>query len=697
MIGEPSQVLAGLDDEQQVVATSVHGPVVVLAGAGTGKTRAITHRMAYAVATGAHEARRSLAVTFTTRAAGEMRVRLRELGVEGAQVRTFHGAALRQLRYFWPRLSGQTFPDVLPSKARLLAEAASKSGIATNAAVIRDLASDIEWSKVSELAARDLLTDPRAATRQWSMDLADVMKIYANYDELKSARGFLDFEDVLLVTVGALQTRPDILDEVHSAYRWFTVDEFQDVNPLQHRLLTLWRGDRDDVCAVGDVSQTIYSFTGASADYLVNFRTEFPDATEVRLVNCYRCTPEIVSKANAVIVQAHSRAAVTLRSMREPGVEPTVQSYSDEVAEATAVAETISTHLRNGISARDIAVLFRMNAQSADLEAALSARGIAVVMRGAERFFDRPEVREGVTRIRGAARAGGATGVLGDEVRGILSAAGWAAERPQGSGAVRERWESLAALVTLADENPQWDLPAFVTELDHRSEAQHAPAADAVTLSSLHSAKGLEWQVVFIVGCSDGLLPLSNADSPDEIEEERRLLYVGMTRAKSYLHLSWARARQPGGRENREFSKFLVTLRDSTGQIADGLDGDQSRGSVHRGSGRARTERKKRGPAMCRTCGKGLVTAPERSLGRCRTCPSTYDPDQFEQLKRWRLREATEREVPAFVVFTDATLLAIVEQLPASLEQLAAIPGIGPAKLELYGPTLLELLGDPTR
>ena len=697
MIGEPSQVLAGLDDEQQVVATSVHGPVAVLAGAGTGKTRAITHRMAYAVATGAHEARRSLAVTFTTRAAGEMRVRLRELGVEGAQVRTFHGAALRQLRYFWPRLSGQTFPDVLPSKARLLAEAASKSGIATNAAVIRDLASDIEWSKVSELAARDLLTDPRAATRQWSMDLADVMKIYAAYDELKSARALLDFEDVLLVTVGALQTRPDILDEVHSAYRWFTVDEFQDVNPLQHRLLTLWRGDRDEVCAVGDVSQTIYSFTGASADYLVNFRTEFPDATEVRLVNCYRCTPEIVSKANAVIVQAHSRAAVTLRSMREPGVEPTVQSYPDEVAEATAVAESISTHLRNGISARDIAVLFRMNAQSADLEAALSARGIAVVMRGAERFFDRPEVREGVTRIRGAARAGGASGVLGDEVRGILSAAGWAAERPQGSGAVRERWESLAALVTLADENPQWDLTAFVTELDHRSEAQHAPAADAVTLSSLHSAKGLEWQVVFIVGCSDGLLPLSNADSPDEIEEERRLLYVGMTRAKSYLHLSWARARQPGGRENREFSKFLVTLRDSTGQIADGLDGDQSRGSVHRGSGRARTERKKRGPAMCRTCGKGLVTAPERSLGRCRTCPSTYDPEQFEQLKRWRLRQATEREVPAFVVFTDATLLAIVEQLPASLEQLAAIPGIGPAKLELYGPTLLELLGDPTR
>ena len=695
-MGEPGEVLAGLDDEQQVVATSVHGPVVVLAGAGTGKTRAITHRMAYAVATGAHEARRSLAVTFTTRAAGEMRVRLRELGVEGAQVRTFHGAALRQLRYFWPRLSGQPFPEVLPSKARLLAEAASKSGITTNAAVIRDLASDIEWSKVSELAARDLLTDPRAAAHQWSLDLADVMKVYAAYDDLKSARGLLDFEDVLLVTVGALQTRPDILDEVHSAYRWFTVDEFQDVNPLQHRLLTLWRGDRDEVCAVGDVSQTIYSFTGASADYLVNFRTEFPDATEVRLVNCYRCTPQIVERANSVIAQAHSRAAVILRSMREPGVEPVVASHPDEVAEATAVAESISVHLRNGISARDIAVLFRMNAQSADLEAALSARGIPVVMRGAERFFDRPEVREGVTRIRGAARGGGDTGVLGDEVRGILSAAGWAAERPQGSGAVRERWESLAALVTLADENPQLDLPAFVAELDNRAQAHHAPAADAVTLSSLHSAKGLEWQVVFLVGCSDGLLPLASADTPAQVEEERRLLYVGMTRAKSYLHLSWARARAPGGRENREFSRFLVEVGGPEGDFSDGFDGDRSGGRVRAGSGRVRTERKKRGPASCRTCGKSLVTAPERTLGRCRTCPSKYDPEQFEQLKRWRLMQATEREVPAFVIFTDATLLAIVEQLPTSLEQLSTISGIGPAKLELYGPTLLELLSDST-
>jgi DNA helicase-2/ATP-dependent DNA helicase PcrA len=296
-----ARILAGLDDEQRAVAEAVEGPVVVLAGAGTGKTRAITHRIAYGVETGAHDPRRSLAVTFTNRAAGEMRGRLRTLGVEGVQVRTFHAAALRQLRYFWPRLSGNVFPELIASKSRLVVEAARTAGLATNSALLRDLASDIEWAKVSQLDAEGLLTSPLAAGRNWSVDLAQFAKVFSAYDEIKHDRGLLDFEDVLLVTVGALTTRPDIADEIQSAYRWFTVDEYQDVNPLQHRLLTLWRGDRDDLCVVGDASQTIYSFTGARSEYLRTFRTEFPDATEVRLVRCYRCTPEIVSVANSVI------------------------------------------------------------------------------------------------------------------------------------------------------------------------------------------------------------------------------------------------------------------------------------------------------------------------------------------------------------------------------------------------------------
>ena len=679
--------LEGLDDEQRAVALAVHGPVVVLAGAGTGKTRAITHRIAYAVDTGEHEARRTLAVTFTSRAAGEMRARLRGLGVD-VSVRTFHAAALRQLRYFWPRLSASEFPELVASKARLVGEAAARSGISADAARIRDLASDIEWAKVSELGARDIVADPRAAGRDWSADVGEVARVYGEYEDIKANRGLLDFEDVLLVTVGALQTRPDIADEVRAAYRWFTVDEYQDVNPLQHRLLELWRGDREDVCVVGDASQTIYSFTGARADYLLDFATQFPGATEVRLVNCYRCAAPIVNLANSVIAQAPTPATLRLRAMRSEGPTPTIDVRDDDVDEAQGVADRVRGILDAGGSARDIAVLFRINAQSADLEEALSARGIPVVMRGVERFFDRPEIREAVTRLRGAARAGEATGALPEEVRSVLAAAGWTAEPPRGGGATRERWESLCALVTLADEHSGSTLADFVAELDRRSEAQHAPTADAVTLASLHSAKGLEWETVFIVGCSEGLLPLirSGGDEPDDVDEERRLFYVGITRARAGLHLSWARSRQPGGRASRSPSRFLVA---SDPQALAGSVGAK----VTRGTRAPRGERRQKGPARCRVCGKGLVTAPERTLGRCRTCPSDFDIERWEALKRWRLSVAKDRGVPAYVVFTDATLMAIVERQPSTLEELQEIPGIGPAKLDAYGALLLELIG----
>jgi DNA helicase-2/ATP-dependent DNA helicase PcrA len=679
-----ARILAGLDDEQRAVAEAVEGPVVVLAGAGTGKTRAITHRIAYGVETGAHDPRRSLAVTFTNRAAGEMRGRLRTLGVEGVQVRTFHAAALRQLRYFWPRLSGNAFPELIASKSRLVVEAARTAGLATNSALLRDLASDIEWAKVSQLDAEGLLTSPVAASRNWSVDLAQFAKVFSAYDEIKHDRGLLDFEDVLLVTVGALTTRPDIADEIQSAYRWFTVDEYQDVNPLQHRLLTLWRGDRDDLCVVGDASQTIYSFTGARSEYLRTFRTEFPDATEVRLVRCYRCTPEIVSVANSVI--SASPGALALVSQQPAGPEPTIESCADDPDEAMTVANRIRARIDSGIAPRDIAVLFRVNAQSAELETALADRGIPVVLRGVERFFDRPEVREGITRLRGAARAGGLTGPLADDVAAILTSAGWTPEAPRTSGAVRERWESLAALVALASEidaQVGGDLTAFIAELDHRAEVQHAPTADGVTLASLHSAKGLEWDSVYLVGCSEGLLPLSYAETPEAIEEERRLCYVGMTRAKNLLHMTWSRSRTPGGRASRSVSRFIAALDDSAPERS--TTGVMSRG-------KSRGERSRKGPANCRICGKGLVTAPERTIGRCRTCPSTYDEDVLDNLRRWRLHLSREKKAPAYVIFTDATLVALAEQMPTDEESLMEIPGIGPSKIDQYGEAVLSVL-----
>ncbi|MEI6363731.1 MAG: ATP-dependent DNA helicase UvrD2 [Actinomycetes bacterium] len=684
--------LAGLDDEQRAVAEALEGPVVVLAGAGTGKTRAITHRIAYGVATGAHDPRRTLAVTFTTRAAGEMRSRLRSLGVEGAQVRTFHAAALRQLRYFWPKLSGGTFPELLPSKARVVAEAARRCGLPTDAASVRDLSADLEWAKVNFLYGPALAEQAARVSRTLSGDGPVVAAALTAYEQIKTDRGLLDFEDVLLVTAGALAERPDIADAVRQTYRWFTVDEYQDVNPLQQRLLELWLGDRDDVCVVGDPHQTIYTFTGATPRYLETFRMTYPEATEVRLVRCYRCTPEIVALANGVIAKAPSdarapTAPLVLRSQRPAGPVPVVTAYADDVEEANSVARRARDYLAEGVAARDIGVLFRINAQSEVLEEAFAEAGVPVVLRGTERFFDRPEVREAVTRLRGAARSGADMGALGEEVRAVLSAAGWSAEAPRTTGAVRERWESLSALTTLADELAEGlgdSLSAFVVELDARAEVQHAPVADGVTLASMHAAKGLEWKVVFVVGCSEGLLPLQHAETPAQIEEERRLAYVAITRAADALHVSWARARQPGGRGHRSVSPFLID--------AGAVPAGDARGSVQRGRGKAKGERSRKGPARCRVCRKGLVTAEERTLGRCRSCPSNLNEDLLEALREWRLAESRERGVPAYVVFTDVTLVAIAEQQPTDDDALMEIPGIGPKKLDAYGPSVLDLV-----
>jgi DNA helicase-2/ATP-dependent DNA helicase PcrA len=296
-----------------------------------------------------------------------------------------------------------------------------------------------------------------------------------------------------------------------------------------------------------------------------------------------------------------------------------------------------------------------------------------------------------VTRLRGAARGGSTEGPLGEGVRAVLGSAGWAETAPRTAGAVRERWESLAALVTLADEladDLADSLPAFVSELDARAELQHAPVAAGVTLASIHAAKGLEWRVVFVVGCSDGLLPLQYADTPGQVEEERRLAYVALTRAADHLHLSWSRSRQPGGRGGRTPSRFLGEALAATGTTVDAASG----GVVRRGSGKARKEVSRKGPAKCRVCSKGLVTPQERTLGRCSGCPSSLDEDLLAELRDWRLRVSKQRRVPAFTVLTDTTLTAIAEQLPADSEALADIPGLGPMKLHAYGEAILALI-----
>ncbi|MFE0514734.1 ATP-dependent DNA helicase UvrD2 [Streptomyces sp. NPDC058964] len=699
-------VLEGLDPEQREVATALHGPVCVLAGAGTGKTRAITHRIAYGVRAGILHPSSVLAVTFTNRAAGEMRGRLRQLGAQGVQARTFHSAALRQLQYFWPKAIGGSMPRLVDRKIQLVADAAAACRIRLDRGELRDVTAEIEWSKVTQTVPADYALAAMKAGREAPRDPAEIAQLYSVYEDLKRDRAVIDFEDVLLLTVAVLQDRHDIAEQVRSQYQHFVVDEYQDVSPLQQRLLELWLGDRDSLCVVGDASQTIYSFTGATPDHLLDFRTRHPGATVVKLVRDYRSTPQVVHLANGLLAQARGRAAdhrLELISQRSPGPDPVHTEYTDEPAEAEGAARRIRELIDSGVPAAEIAILFRTNSQSETYEQALADAGVPYQLRGTERFFDRPEVRKASVALRGAARFGGNDSLLDDavtlpsQVRAVLSGEGWTPEPPAGSGAVRERWESLAALVNLAHDfaatRPEATLSDFVAELDERANAQHAPTVQGVTLASLHSAKGLEWDVVFLVGVAEGMMPITYAKTDEQIEEERRLLYVGVTRARERLHVSWSLSRAPGGRPNRRPSRFLDGLRPgstaTTGRSAAGTSGGVERGF---GSGpTAAPRRTQRTPARCRVCGRTLTDAGEMKLMRCEDCPTDMDEGLYERLREWRAEQARRSGQPAFCVFTDKTLMAIAEAVPDDDGELARIPGVGARKLNRYGAEVLAI------
>ncbi|MCU1593554.1 MAG: putative ATP-dependent helicase [Frankiales bacterium] len=671
----PEALLDALDPEQREAAAAVSGPVCILAGAGTGKTRTITHRAAYAVQTGAVPAGALLAVTFTARAAGEMRTRLRQLGADGVQARTFHAAAMKQLAYFWPKAVGGAPPQLLTNKFQMVANAAARARLRPGTSEIRDLLSELEWasctltSPESYVAAATGRTPPFAA--------ADVAAVYAAYRDLKTAQGVADFDDMLMYTAGILEEHADVAQEFRSRYRSFVVDEYQDVTPLQQRLLDAWLGDRDDLCVVGDAQQTIYSFTGATPSHLLGFRTRFPAATVVKLVRDYRSTPQVVELANGVLRAVPDK--LELRAQRAPGPDPAFSEHADEQAEAAFVAAQCKRLVTSEVKAGEIAILYRINAQSAAYEAALSNLDVPYVIRGGERFFDRPEVRQAIVLLRGQARAvDDLPSELPDAVASVLAVAGWTAEPPSSSGAVREKWESLAALHRLSLDHATLSLQEFVAELEERAAAQHAPSVDGVTLASLHAAKGLEWDAVFLVGLVDGTLPLVHADTPAQVEEERRLLYVGVTRAREHLSLTWALARSPGGRASRRPSRFL-----------DGL-----LGGVVSQAPAPRVPRASRGsaPVTCRICSTVLNAAVDKKLGRCASCPSDRDEALFEALRDWRAGRARELGQPAYCVFTDATLAAIAEQKPADVSGLVRIPGIGQAKLDKFGTDVLALV-----
>jgi DNA helicase II / ATP-dependent DNA helicase PcrA len=690
-LGDADRLLEVLDPEQREAAVALRGPVRVLAGAGTGKTRAITHRIAYGVATGVYNPTQVLAVTFTTRAAGEMRTRLRQLGASGVQARTFHSAALRQARYFWPKVYGGELPQLMDSKLPIVGSAARRNRVDTSPATLRDLAGEIEWAKVSNVRPDDY---PRVATAKGretaAADAATVARVFASYEEAKREAGRMDMEDVLLCAAAILTEDDRVAAEVRRQYHHFVVDEFQDVSPIQAALLDLWLGGRDDLCVVGDPAQTIYSFAGATARYLLDFPKHHRGTTSIELVRNYRSTPQVVETANALMSGTDSRS-VRLRAQSPAGPEVRYQEHPDEVDEAEAVAGDIRRLLDSGHPASGIAVLFRINAQSEAFEEALAARAIPYVVRGAERFFQRAEVRQAVTLLRGAARSADGGGGVGDELveqtRAVVAGMGWSPTAPTARGNARDRWESLQALTDLATTfaagAPETPLGGFVDDLDRRAAEQHAPVADGVTVATLHAAKGLEWDAVYLCGVVEGTLPITYAlDSPVAVEEERRLLYVGMTRARRELAVSWALARNPGGRPSRRPSRFLDTLRPESGS-----DRDRAKRAPRSRGGR---------PTTCRVCGTPLHAVADRKVGRCEGCPAAYDEALFERLRAWRMETAKAESVPAYVVFTDLTLQAIAEVRPATADQLLSINGIGRNKQEKYGDAVLELLTDGT-
>ena len=538
------EILAALDPDQRAVALASRGPVCVIAGAGTGKTRAITHRIAYAAAIGTMDPQKVLALTFTAKAAGEMRARLRSLGVPTVTARTIHSAALKQLLYFWPSVFGGRTPDLITTKTGFLTEAINRAGLgdsvrATNRELMRDIASEIEWAKVSQVAPSDYVDEISKRMQKPRVLPEQMVQIYTAYESVKKQELAIDFEDVLLLCAAMLEEEREVRERVQDQYRYFTIDEYQDVSPVQQRLINAWLGKRNDICVVGDPAQTIYSFAGATPVFLNTFTQRFPDAEVIRLSTGYRSTPEITFAANALL--RHGAMGQELVAQNDHGTAPSVVGYSDDAAEVNGVLSEITELLSAGTPPHEVAILARTNSQLKSVERAMQKVNLPYQVRSTERFFDRREVRDFLSEVRKAS-------VIPAEGQGWIDELRTLAQ-PYLTG---EAIDGIAALLHLAreldgDENftPK-TLRGYLREVEDRVQQNNPPTMPVITLATLHAAKGLEWERVFLIGASEGQLPVSDAS----IDEERRLFYVGITRAKADLHISYRKSPSPFLRES---------------------------------------------------------------------------------------------------------------------------------------------------
>ena len=565
----PEQILERLDEQQRAAAESLLGPTVILAGAGTGKTRTVTHRIAYGIARGYYAPNRILALTYTNRAAGELRDRLRQMGILGVSVKTFHAAALSQLEYFWPQYAGVPAPQVMESKARFIARAAETQGLMLDTVAVRELAGEIEWRKFSMLSLEEYAETAKSRPQVAGLSASKNVAVQQAYEELKTKEQRLDWEDVLVLCLGLLRAEPRALAHVQQQYRFFTVDEYQDISPLQHALLDEWLGDHSDLCVVGDPNQTIYSFTGASAAFLQGFASRFDGATVVELTRNYRSTAPIVETANRLLRGVNSMAelesAVDGAAPQNEAenlpllVKP--RAFDSANDELNWLAYSIRQRIEQGVPASEIAVLYRVNGQSEAIENALARQNVEYQLRGGQRFFARPEIMQAMLALRAEAISPSSKPLF-QTVSDICRSLGWQTQAPEQAGPAREKWESLNALLNILDElDPTATITDFVAELDERQRSQHEPTKEAVTLSTIHAAKGLEWQVVYVLGLTEGYLPIAYAQSDAAIEEERRLLYVAITRARQALSLSYSQ-RDISGRPSAP-SRFLRAIEPS--------------------------------------------------------------------------------------------------------------------------------------
>ena len=536
---DPDEILGALDDDQRAVALATRGPVCVIAGAGTGKTRAITHRIAYAAAIGTMDPQKVLALTFTARAAGEMRARLRSLGVPTVAARTLHSAALKQLLFFWPTVFGGRTPDLITSKSGFITEAIRRAGLTsslsiTNRELMRDIASEIEWAKVSEVAPEDFLNEISQRVTKPRVNAEQLVQLYVAYESIKKQELAIDFEDVLLLCAAMVEEEREVRERIQNQYRYFTIDEYQDVSPVQQRLINAWLGTRNDICVVGDPAQTIYSFAGATPVFLNTFTQRFPDAEVIRLSTGYRSTPEITFAANSLLRSASMGQELT--AINSHGSKPLVQGFKDESAEIAGVSREINALLAAGTEPQEIAILARTNNQLKAMEREFNREAIPYQVRNTERFFDRTDVREFLKHVRQASVIPSEGSEWIDELRSIA--------QPFLTG---ESIDGIAALLHLGrelDSDPQFapkSLRGYLREVEDRVSQNNPPTMPVITLATLHAAKGLEWERVFLIGASEGILPLTNSATLTDamLAEERRLFYVGMTRAKADLHISY--------------------------------------------------------------------------------------------------------------------------------------------------------------